>query len=284
VWEGYTSYKMKARPWIDVYEQVKQVSAMIDPNFKLDLDFNGMLVNAATAVPILKELDTYPNVAIYETPIPQGDVEGNKRIRFQTRCAIAMHYGNPPIMTALREQVCDGFVVGGGATRVLREAALAAQANMPFWLQLVGTGITSTFALHLGAVCSHAQWPAVTCVNMYRHQLITEPVRVHGGYARVPEAPGLGVELDEAALERYRTHTAQKELPRAVYAVVRPSGERTYYAGEYGGKIGYWEDFLAGNQPLFERGVRLEQLDDDGSREWADLAARVQVAPVRAHS
>jgi L-alanine-DL-glutamate epimerase-like enolase superfamily enzyme len=277
---GYTSYKMKARPWVDVYEQLRQVSAVIGPNFKLDLDFNGMLVNAATAVPVLKELDTYPNVAIYETPISQGDVEGNKRIRSQTRCAIAMHYGSPPIMTALREQVCDGFVISGGASRILREAHLSAQANMPFWLQLVGTGITTTWALHLGAVCTHAQWPAVTCLNMYRHQLITRPVTVLGGYARVPEEPGLGIELDEAALARYRTQSSKKELPRAIYAFVRANGERTYYHGEYG-KGGYWEDFLGGNQPLFERGVRLERIDDDGSREWADLYARVQQAPVR---
>jgi L-alanine-DL-glutamate epimerase-like enolase superfamily enzyme len=277
---GYTSYKMKARPWFDVYEQVKQVSAVIGPNFKLDLDFNGMLVNAATAVPVLKELDAFPNVAIYETPIPQGDVEGNKRIRAQTRCAIAMHYGTPPIMTALREQVCDGFVVSGGAGRILREAHLCAQANMPFWLQLVGTGITTTWALHLGAVCTHAQWPAVTCLNMYRHQLITRPITVQGGYARVPEEPGLGIELDETAVERYRTQSATKELPRALYAFVRANGERTYYKGEYG-KGGYWEDFLGGNQPLFERGVRLERIDDDGSREWAELYARVQQAPVR---
>jgi len=282
---GYTAHKQKARPWIDVHAQVAETVARVPDYFRLDLDFNGLLVNAGAAVSVLKELEKTPSVAIFESPIPQGDVEGNKRIRSQTRCAIAMHYGVPPIMTALREDVCDGFVVGGGATAVLRQQHAAQEANKPFWLQLVGTGLTTTFALHLGAVCTHAQWPAVTCVNMYASQLIRQPIKVAGGYCRVPEAPGLGVEVDEEALAKHRTDSSTKPLLRAVYAVVRPGGERTYYAGERGQPaLGYWDDFAAGNQPLFERGVRLEVLPDDGSSEWADLHRRVQAGPVRSES
>ncbi len=277
---GYTAHKQKARPWFDVYEQVAQTVARVPEYFKLDLDFNGLLDNAADAVSVLRELEKTPNVAIFESPIPQGDVAGNKRVRSQTRCAIAMHYGSPPIATALREDVCDGFVIGGGATAVLRQQHTAQEWNKPFWLQLVGTGLTTLFAVHLGVVCTHAQWPAVTCLNMYEHQLLREPIQVVGGYVRVPEAPGLGIEVDEAALAKYRTDSSVKPLLRAVYALVRPNGERTYYAGEHG-PSGYWEDFAAGNQPIQERGVRLETLPDDGSAEWADLHKRVQAAPIR---
>ena len=92
--------------------------------------------------------------------------------------------------TCLREDICDGFVVGGGASAVLRQAAVAHEANKPFWLQLVGTGLTTAFALHLGAVCTHAQWPAVTCLNVYATQLVREPIPVQGGYCQVPESHG----------------------------------------------------------------------------------------------
>jgi hypothetical protein len=189
-----------------------------------------------------------------------------------------MHYGVPPIMTALHEDVCDGFVIGGGATRVLRQGTVAGEANKPFWLQLVGTGLTTAFALHLGAVLSHARWPAITCLNMYADQLLRAPLVVAGGYCAVPEAPGLGVEVDEEALTRLHIPTAAKADLQAVYAVVRPDGGRTYYRHE----DQYREDFLAGNQPIFERGVTLEVLPDDGSPDWADLARRVQAGPVRA--
>jgi L-alanine-DL-glutamate epimerase-like enolase superfamily enzyme len=273
---GYTSYKLKARPWFDIRAQVAAVCEVIPETFHLDIDFNGLLVDSASAVPVLKDLERFPNVSFFESPIPQSDVEGNKRVRAQTRCAIAMHYGTPPIMTALREDVCDGFVIGGGATRVTREAAVAADANKPFWLQLVGTGITTAFAIHLGAVLSHARWPAISCLNMYDPQLLKEPLKVVGGYCRVPEAPGLGVQVDEDALASLRVPTSAKADLRAVYAVVRPGGGRTYYAHENQ----YREDFMAGNQPVFERGVTLEAIEDDGSKEWRKLYERVKLTPV----
>jgi len=284
---GYTAHKQKARPWFDVIEQARQTAAVIPENFSVDLDFNGHLVTAASAVSLIKELDNFRNVSIYESPIPQGDVAGNQRIRSQTRCAIAMHYGSPPIMTALREQVCDGFVVGGGASAVMRQAAIAHEANMPFWLQLVGTGLTTTFAMHLGAVCSHAQWPAVTCVNMYQQHLIKQRISVKGGYVRVPEAPGLGVEIDESALETLRTSSTQHAEPKAVYAIKRGNGEITYFGGERVGgpgvPRGYWDDSAMGNLPPYEHGTRLDTLFDDGTADWNDLYRRVQEAPVRSH-
>ena len=284
---GYTAHKQKARPWFDVVEQVRQSAAVIPENFSLDLDFNGHLVNAAAAVPVLKELDGFRNVQMYESPIPQGDVAGGRRLRSQTRCGIAMHYGVPPVMTAIREQVCDGFVVSGGASTVLRQAAVAREANMPFWLQLVGTGLTTTMAMHLGAVCSHAQWPAVTCVNMYQHQLVQQPITVKGGYVRVPETPGLGIEVDEAALQTYRTDTIDHKERPALYGIRRASGDITYFGSEHDlisvPPHGYWEDNALGNLPAYERGTRLETLYDDGTPEWQDLRRRLQEAPIRSH-
>ena len=41
----------------------------------------------------------YPNVEIYESPIAQEDVAGNRFLRQHTGVAIAHHYGSPPIMT-----------------------------------------------------------------------------------------------------------------------------------------------------------------------------------------
>ncbi len=285
--QGYTAHKQKARPWFDVFEQARQTAKVIPPGFSVDLDFNGHLTNAAQAVPVLKGLDAFPNVQIYESPIPQSDVAGGQRVRSQTRCAIAMHYGQPPIMTAIREQVCDGFVLSGGATTITRQGAIAHEANMPFWLQLVGTGITTTFAMHLGAVCSHAQWPAVTCVNMYQHQLITSPITVKGGYVRVPDGPGLGVDLDEDALVTMRTTSTVHKERRAVYGMRRPNGDITYYPGDRvpgeGLPHGYWEDSEMGNMLGYEPGVRLETTYDDGTPDFDGLYKRVHIKPVRSH-
>ena len=39
----------------------------------------------------------------------------------------------------------------------------------------------------------------------YEADLLAEPLAILGGLARPPDGPGLGVELDEKNLERYRT-------------------------------------------------------------------------------
>ncbi|MCS7223634.1 MAG: enolase [Armatimonadetes bacterium] len=274
---GYTAFKLKARPWYDIFEQVKAISEVTPPHFRLDLDFNAFLLNSSNALPILDELEDFSKVAMFETPIHQWDVEGNKQIRRHIEKPIAHHYGSPPIITALKEQVCDGFVVSGGAASVLRQGIVCAEFNKPFFLQLVGTGLTTAWTFHLGAVLTHAQWPAITCLNIYSDDLLTEPLTIEEGYGKVPEGPGLGVTLDEEALERYRVELPLKrETKRKVYVVVWDSGRAVCY----GSPDAYHQDFYAGNQPVSHRGVRLEELEDDGSAHFEGLYEKVQRGPV----
>ena len=86
--------------------------------------------------------------------------------------------------------------------KLYAQGTLSAEAQMPFWLQLVGNGLTTTWAAHLGAVLTNATWPTITCVNLYSNQLLKKPIEVVGGYHRVPDKPGLGVEIDDRAIER----------------------------------------------------------------------------------
>ena len=282
---GYTAHKQKARPYFDVIEQVEAVSKVVPNHFQIELDFNELLLNAGSAVPLLKELDTFPNVAMYESPVPQEDVDGNLRVRSQTRTPIVLHVGVPSLATAIQQDMCDGFLVGGGVSSVLRQAAILSAFNKPFFLQVVGTGITASLALHIGAVATHASWPAVSCFNMYTHQLIREPIQVVGGYSRVPERPGLGIELHRAAIEEFRTEDPSKPVPRAIYVLVKPDGTRTWYPAPVPMQPNpYWDDFKAGNQPIGVRNIRLEAVPDDGSKDWADLHRRVQHGPVHSTS
>jgi L-alanine-DL-glutamate epimerase-like enolase superfamily enzyme len=277
--QGYTDFKTKARPWFDLDEQCRTLCATLPSWFDLDLDFNGMLVDAGHASRLLVEIEKYPNVKIYESPIPQGDVAGNKLIRSKTSVAIAHHYGSPPIMTALKEDVCDGFVIGGGASRVLRDGQVSAAAEKPFFLQLVGTGITATWALHFGAVLTHARWPAVNCHQLYTHQMVTPPIRVFNGTTTVPDGPGLGVDLDEEAVERFRLPQMPAKPyphPDLLIAIRFGSGATSYYTHT----MQYWDDFLYGRLPVFQPSTRLELVPDNGSREWRDLQTRAQQAAV----
>jgi L-alanine-DL-glutamate epimerase-like enolase superfamily enzyme len=266
---GYTSYKFKPRPWWYLHQQLRHISPHIPEHFEIDLDFNVMLVDTAHAVRVLRSLEQYPHVKLFESPIPQADVAGNKHLRSQTAVPIAMHVGNPPLATALVEDVCDGFVVSGGLSRVLAESRILALFNKAFFLQMVGTGVTAALSLHVAAVSSHARWPAVSCHNLYEHALLAEPLKVANGLVAVPERPGLGVEIDWDAVERFRIEPIPKPYPHPnlLMRLVWPSGAVDYYA--HG--LQYWYDFINGRRPVFSRGVRLELIADDGTPAWRQL-------------
>lgn len=301
--QGYTAHKFKARPWIDVYAQVEAISEVTPPHYHLDLDWNDMLLNVGNAAPVLQELDRYERVSVYEGPIAQRDVEGYRRLRDKVSHPIAAHFGLPPFATAMREETCDGFVVFGGVSQILEQGTLAAAFEKPFFLQIVGPGLTTAFMAHLGAVLPFARWPAITCLNNYSDDLILEPHRVTGGSIPVPQGPGLGVDVDEEALERYRVAPEfEKPMPRHIISVIWPGGRVARYAhmhqdGQRRDEIPFshlyhsnyryfrsgmqcWEDFLAGNHPVQERGVRFEVWDEDGTKEWADLYTQVQAGPL----
>ncbi len=283
---GYINFKNKPRPWWDVVTQVETIIQVVPSDFKLDLDPNSSLRDAETAIPVMKKLEKYDNVAIFETPIPQEDIEGNKQIREAISRPIAMHFGNPAYLTGIQEEVCDGYVIGGGKSAVVRQGILSAEANKPFWLQLVGNGLTTTWAGHLGAALTHATWPAITCLNLYSHHLLERSIEVADGCQCVPNAPGLGVEVDEEAVERYRVPQDKLEAcrekgelyihpqPEIIHTVVYPDGSCLHMAGQ---GLSY---FNAGHGPAYAEGVRLQLWLNDGSKEWADLFARAREQPV----
>ena len=268
--QGYVSAKLKARTWCDLFAALDAAIEVVPGTFKFDLDFNATLGNSANAIPILDRLKERSQVAFVETPIPQTDVAGNASVRLTTGMPTAMHFGSPPIITTLKEDLTDGFVLSGGARTLINDAAILAKANKPFWLQLVGTGLTTTWAAHLGTVLETATWPAVTCLNIWESQLIRPSIEVHGGFHRVPEKPGLGVEIDRKALEEYQVDYDFVALPRHVYRYDRKAGPSTYYDC---GRQDLHQVYVRDAQPICEPESTLTPVDDDGSEEFQRMPA-----------
>jgi galactonate dehydratase len=277
---GYTDLKVKGRPWFDIRAQMDAFEAALPEWFSVDVDFNGTLLDAERGLPVLAELQAYPQVTHIEGPIPQEDAAGNRRLTDSLDVPVALHYGTPEPMTALCEGVCDGFVMSGGASHLRDAGAVAAAGDAPFWLQLVGTGITAAFSLHCGGVLEGATWPAINCHQLYEHDLLDESIDVEDGYAAVPDEPGLGYEVDTDALQRFAVEkpTSRPNPPRLIESDW-PDGPTIYVAeGEETDQLlRYASD---GNVPYFQRGVSTRLLRDDGSEAFRELHEAASEEPV----
>ena len=275
---GYTAFKTKGRPWWDLVENTRRLCETLPPHFEVDMDFNGFGVDTAHCTRLLKELEQFPHLVMYESPLPHSDVQGYKFLRQHTHVPISMHtathFGDASLEMAIREEMCDGFVACGGASRLMREVLMCRAFNKSVFLQIVGTRIAANFSLHFGAVLENARWPAVNCHQLYVEDCIVEPFRVENGLAIVPEGPGLGITLDRDAIDTYRIDPKPKPFPypELLLAVRWPTGATTYYnhCGQY------WDDWQAGRLPYFPKGVALERVVNDGSATWKDLFQRAQ--------
>lgn len=92
----------------------------------------------------------------------------------------------------------------GGLTECKRIAALAAERGVPCIPHGWSTGIVKAASMHLIASIPNGQFLeyALPDTPMNR-DLFGMGVDVSGGMARVPEAPGLGVELNDEIVQRY---------------------------------------------------------------------------------
>ncbi|MEZ6045354.1 MAG: mandelate racemase/muconate lactonizing enzyme family protein [Planctomycetaceae bacterium] len=277
---GYMSYKTKGRPWWDLWQQVDISAKAVPPEFKIDMDFNDTLWDAEHAIPILTELEKYPQIDIYETPINQRKIEDNQKICAATNVKIAHHYGSPEPVVSIKENVCDGYVVGGGATGVMKAGAVCAMADKPFWLQMVGTGLTAAFSLHFGAVNSHAKWPAVNCHQLYVHDLLKSTIKVKDGVAEIPQTPGLGYDVDWKVVEKYQVEKpSERPNPPRMSVTIFPDGRKMYFASAKEGNY-QLAPAMREETPFFEKGVTCEFLPDDGTAEWREMFEKATVNPV----
>jgi len=277
--QGYLSYKTKGRPWIDLWQQIELSTKVVPPEFKIDMDFNDTLLDADRAIAILSQFEHIPQVDIWEGPIPQQDLAGNHKIADAMRAKVALHYGNPDPWQMLREGACDGFVVGGGASKLMQIGAVCDMADKPFWLQLVGTGLTAAWSLQFGGVLKHATWPAVNCHQLFTHSLLTEPIRVEKGKAVVPDKPGLGYELDRDAVAKFKVKKpAARPEPERLVETTWLDGRKLFIANT--GKVNFMLTAAnSGEYPFFEKGVKTRLVPDDGTPKWRELYEKARKKP-----
>lgn len=146
-----------------------------------------------------------------EEPLPPDDVRGYSTLVEAVETPIATgeenttRYEFADLIERGRIDVLQPDISRcGGLTEARRIADMALDAGRECVPHAWSTGIVSAASLHLLATMPRAPWLEY-CIrpNPLNTSLVRNPVEVEDGVALVPQGPGLGIELDDAQLERF---------------------------------------------------------------------------------
>ena len=219
---GYKGMKTKVGG-LSIDEDVKRVAAIRDaigPDIKLMVDAN-LAYNASSAIRIgqrLAELD----ILWFEEPVNARDIDAYLQVKAALPMAIA---GGENLRTRFDfrdflvrrafDIVQPDIAMCGGITEMQRIAAMANACGIQLFSHIWGSPIMIAASLHLMATlppCPPARNPEPfsqepemefdRTPSAIREELSPNPFDQQDGYISVPTGPGLGVEIDEAALHR----------------------------------------------------------------------------------
>ena len=151
-----------------------------------------------------------------EQPVPSGDVDWLASVRDQAGLPIVADesvYTAQDALALVRARAADVFSVyvgkSGGIGPARKIAAIAEAAGLACTIgSNLEMGIGSAAMLHLALatpVFGTAEYPCdIIGPLFYTDDLLREPLDIRGGEARIGDRVGLGVELDEQKLQRYR--------------------------------------------------------------------------------
>ena len=199
---GFRNLKFKARLGDPIDKQLDAV-AKANPGLGFIVDFNSSYPDPATFMQMGQRLQGYN--LIIEDPVPKR-LEWFRQLRQRLTIPFALTpSGDAQIYEAIRAEACDIFNLGGNMRSFVRSAQIAHVAGIPAWHGSgVELGIRDMSFVHAAAATRSCTIPSDTLCYLRQSDLLATPFRVDKGYIAVPNTPGLGISLDEAALKRYR--------------------------------------------------------------------------------
>lgn len=208
--QGYRGIKMKIGFEVagDI-ERVRAVREAVGTKFPLmsDANMGYDLPAAERAGRALAEL----GVGWLEEPMFFADAESHAKLKSSTKIPLALGE-NLHTVYDFEQFIARGAVDilqpdvarAGGVSEIVRIAALADSRGVPVSLHTWGDGVALAASLHLSAALKNAIVMELdTTHNPLRTEILRRRLEPVNGAIAPPDAPGLGIELDESALQRY---------------------------------------------------------------------------------
>jgi L-alanine-DL-glutamate epimerase-like enolase superfamily enzyme len=216
--EGYRSMQVKGgRDWRTDVERIAAIHDAVDGEVGIRLDSNqGYTIDEALRVGAeLERRGVF--LEFLEQPIRVDAHDALARLANRLRhpiCANEDTYLPRNVPRLLDAGAADVFAVDmtplGGITGLRQIAGIAEEANVPLTHHsALDLGVRTAAILHATCSIPGFSLPNDTAYFSWEADVIDDPFEIEDGSMAVPEGPGLGVQIDDDALDRYRIPTSE---------------------------------------------------------------------------
>ncbi|MCP4171629.1 MAG: mandelate racemase/muconate lactonizing enzyme family protein [Fuerstiella sp.] len=209
--QGFSTLKTKAGADMDEdVEMVRGIRDAVGDRLKLRIDPNRSY-SLPEAIQLCRRVEQY-NLEYIEQPIPAEPLSEAAALRRETNVPLALNEsvtGPTSVMQILRENAA-GFVlpdthIAGGIQPCVTIGRLCEAAGIPCIMHCGhDLGPKTAAMLHVAAA-----GPAYSLANDstyygLENDILTVPFKIDAGSIAVPTSPGLGIDVDIDALQRYQ--------------------------------------------------------------------------------
>ena len=217
---GYTV--LKIRGFGDPASDIARFDALRDavgPDIGIGIDCNSSYRDAKSALQVFRYMESRGLVSV-EEPVTQHNIAGLKYIRDNLTIPVTCDetaWSEEAIVNLIRAGAIDGVELVpcrvGGLTKAMRIRSICDAFGIERTLTQYGqNGICNAIAAQFiaaspapedkveelgGYINYHASKGYYDTDHVVGDIIKTPSVKISGGYLKIPEAPGLGVELDE---------------------------------------------------------------------------------------
>jgi len=217
--EGFKAVKLKVGFGVDEDATVtRAVRDAIGADIALMVDANHAY-DASAAIRLGRMIEEH-DIGWFEEPVPPEDITGYQAVKAALSIPIAggecefTRFGFRNLLVSRAVDIVQpDTCAAGGLSECKKIADMAEAFGIRYNPHVWGTGIAIAASLQLLAVLPTHTPNSLTPIepmlefdrteHPIRQAVLTQPLEHAGGIIRVPNGPGLGIEVDRAALARF---------------------------------------------------------------------------------
>ena len=210
---GWGGFEQDENTQVKLVEAARK-AAGDDVDLLFDIGFlpsKDLTIDAPSRIQLVKRFEKYHPYAI-EEPLWPHDYEGYGRLSLGTDTRIVCGE-NETTMFGFKQLIEVGKVAFvqpdisrcGGFTQAKRIATLAQAHSINVVPHCWSSGIVEAAALHLIAAIPNSNLLEYDVYpSQIRFDIVPDDIEIRDGFAYVPNGPGLGINVSEEAIEKYR--------------------------------------------------------------------------------